>query len=84
MQGEENMARSRSNKRQKRALNTLSEKGAMATGLGVLFLLAPSLLGNSPLFKPLATVLHGLALLVLGFGLLLLVIHFSCKLEGDN
>jgi restriction system protein len=84
MQGEENMARSRSNKRQKRALNTLSEKGAMATGLGVLFLLAPSLLGNSPLFKPLATVLHGLGWPVLGFGLLLLGIHFALKSKADK
>ena len=46
-----NMARSKTNKRHKRALSTLLEKGVIATGMGIAFLIAPIFLGTSPVLK---------------------------------
>jgi restriction system protein len=84
MQGEKKMARSRSNKRQKRARNTLSEKGAMATGLGIIFLLAPLFLGSSPVLKSVAAGLRVPGWLSLGVGLVLLGIHFALKSKAEK
>lgn len=78
------MTRSKTNKRQRRARNTLAENGTVATGLGVIFLMAPLFLGSSPVFKPLASVLHSLGWPVMGFGLVLLGIHFAVKSKAER
>jgi restriction system protein len=84
MKGEKNMARSKTNKRPKRALATLLEKGVIATVMGVVFLMAPLFLGKSPLFKPLTTVMHAVGWPVLGLGLVLLGIHFALKSKAER
>lgn len=73
------MTRSKTNKRQKRAPDTLLGKGILATGLGIAFLIAPLFLGASPLLKPLAGALRTPGWLALGIGLVLLGIHFALK-----
>lgn len=69
------MARSKTSKRQKRALATLLEKGILAIVMGVAFLLAPVFFGTSPFLKPVATGLRLPGWLVLGVGLVLLAIY---------
>lgn len=52
------MARQKTNKRQKRALDELLEKGASITALGIVLLVVPLFLGASPMLKPLAGALR--------------------------
>lgn len=78
------MTRSRSNKRQKRALDTLLEKGIIATGMGVAFLLAPLFLGTSLVLKSIATGLRIPGWLSLGVGLMLLGIHFAFRSKAEK
>ena len=78
------MARSKTNKRQKRALNTLLEKGVIATGIGVAFLIAPIFLNTSPVLKSVAAGLRLPGWLALGIGLVLLGIHFALKSKAER
>lgn len=78
------MARSKINKRQKRALYTLLEKGIVVTVVGVIFLIAPVFFGTSPILKPLATGLRLPGWLALGVGLVLLAVHFALKRKGER
>jgi restriction system protein len=78
------MARSTASKQQKRALSTLLEKGILATGLGVIFLMAPVFLGASSILKPVATGLRIPGWLTLGLGLVLLGIHLALKSRADK
>jgi len=77
------MARSKTSKRQQRALYTLLEKGIVVTVIGVIFLMTPVFFGTSPILKPLATGLRLPGWLALGIGLLLLVVHFALKRKGN-
>jgi len=78
------MARSKTNTRKQRALETLLEKGILAAVLGIAFLMAPVFFGASLIFKPLATVLRTLGWPVLGFGLVLLGVHFALKSKAEE
>lgn len=78
------MARSKTNKRQKRGLDTLLEKGILATGLGVAFLLAPLVLSAVPILKPVAAGLRIPGWLALSVGLVLLGIHLALKSRADK
>lgn len=78
------MRRSKTNKRQKRALDTLLEKGIAAIGLGVAFLATPLFLGTSPVLKSVAAGLRLPGWLSLGVGLVLLGIHFAVKRKADK
>ena len=69
------MARSRSNKRQKRALNTLQEKGIGLCALGLGFLIIPWFIGSSPMLKVVAAGLRTPGWLALAAGVVLLGIH---------
>lgn len=77
------MARSKTNKRQKRALYTLLEKGIVAIVMGVIFLMTPVFFGTSPVLKPLATGLRLPGWLTLGVGVVLLAVHFALKRKGE-
>ena len=63
------------NKRRERALHTLQEKGYGACGLGLVMLIAPRLLGSSPVTAAVAQGLQTPGWLVFGAGLVLLTIH---------
>ena len=78
------MARSKTNKRQKRALNTLLEKGVIATGMGVAFLVAPIFLSTSPILKVVAAGLRLPGWVALSIGLVLLGIHFALKSKAER
>lgn len=78
------MSRSKTPKRQRRALNTLLEKGIVVTALGVAFLMAPLLLGASPILQPVAIGLRPVGWLALGFGLVLLAIHLAVKSKTEE
>ena len=78
------MARSKTNKRQKRALSTLLEKGVIATGIGVAFLIAPIFLSTSPILKSVAAGLRMPGWLALFLGLVLLGIHFALKSRAEK
>jgi restriction system protein len=82
IQGDKAMARSKTNKRQKRGLDTLLEKGILATGIGLAFLIVPSFFGPSPVLKAIASGLRTPAWLALGLGLVLLGIHFASKAKS--
>lgn len=73
------MTRSKTNKRQKRALDELLEKGAAVTALGIALLVVPLFLGASPIFKPLAGALRTPGWMALSIGLVLLGIRFVLK-----
>lgn len=78
------MTRSMTTKRRKRALDTLLEKGTVATGMGVALLMLPSFFESS---HPLKTVAAGLRLpgwLALCIGLLLMAIHMTLKSRSEN
>lgn len=70
------MARSKTNRRQKRAVDPLLEKGLMAIAIG-LMTLVPS--GFGPSLKPIAQALRLPGWLALGTGVLFLVAHFFIK-----
>jgi len=78
------MARSKTNKRQKRALSGLLGKGIFATTLGLAFLMAPLFLGASPILKPVAMGLRTPGWLALGLGLVLLGLHFALKSRTEE
>jgi restriction system protein len=69
------MARSKSNKRQKRAVNTLQEKGIGLCALGLGFLIIPWFIGSSPMLKVIAEGLRTPGWLALAAGVVLLGIH---------
>ena len=73
------MARSKTSKRQKRALDTLLEKGIIAIVMGVAFLMTPLFFGASPILKPVATGLRMPGWLALGVGMVMLAVHFALK-----
>jgi restriction system protein len=73
------MARSGSNKRQKRALNTLQEKGIGLCALGLGFLIIPWFIGSSPMLKVVAEGLRTPGWLALAAGVVLLGIHHITK-----
>ena len=78
------MTSSKNNKRQKRALDKLLEKGMIATVMGVAFLMAPLFFGASPILKPIATGLRIPGWLALGIGLVLLAIHLALKSKAEK
>lgn len=73
------MARSRSNKRQRRALTTLQEKGIGLCALGLGFLIIPWFIGSSPMLKAVAAGLRTPGWLALVAGMVLLGIHHLAK-----
>ena len=77
------MAWSITNKRTKRALNTF-EKGIFASVLGVVFLLAPSFSGSSPVLETVAAGLQVPGWLALGIGLALMAVHFAFKSKTEE
>lgn len=77
------MTRSKTNKRKKRALDELLEKGAYVTALGIALLVAPLFLGASPMFKTLAGALRTPGWMALGLGLVLLGIRFALKDKAE-
>ena len=77
------MAKSRSNKRSNRALNTLREKGIAVCALGVGMLLFPLFAGKSPILAAMASRLQPIGFMALLAGAALLGIHwFAKKKEG--
>ena len=78
------MKRSKANQPNKRALDTLLEKGITATALGVAFLAVPLLLSASPVLKSVAAGFRIPGWLSLGVGLLLLGIHFAARSRADK
>ena len=78
------MNRSKNDKRQKRTLNTLLEKGILATVIGVAFLLAPLFTGSSTMLKMLATGLRFPGWAALGVGVLLLCVNFVLNKKAVN
>lgn len=77
------MARSKTHKRQKRALDELLEKGAYVTALGVALLVAPLFLGTSPMLKSFAGGLRIPGWIALGIGLVLSGIRFALKDKAE-
>jgi restriction system protein len=80
------MAKSRSNKRKTRALNTLQEKGMALCALGLGMLIIPFFMGKSPLLAGLVGALRPVGGIALTGGLVLLVLHriANAKVEGAN
>lgn len=77
------MARSKTNKWQKRARGDFLEKGASLTALGLALLVLPLFLGASPMLKPLAGALRIPGWIALGIGLVLLAIRFALKSKAE-
>lgn len=73
------MTKAKPTKRQKRALNTLLEKGVVAIGLGIVFLLAPLFFKSSAILGAVAGGLRVPGWLALGIGLALIGIHHVTK-----
>lgn len=73
------MARSRSSKRQSRALNTLQEKGIAVCALGVGMLLLPFFMGASPIVAAVTAGLRPVGWLALVAGTALLGLHRFAK-----
>lgn len=80
---DEKMTKAKPTKRQKRALNTLLEKGVLATSLGIVFLAAPFFLKSSGILSAVAVGLRGPGWLALGTGLVLLGIHHATKAKVE-
>jgi len=78
------MARSRTNKRQKRALNTLQDKGIGLCGLGLGFLIIPWFIGSSPMLKVVAAGLRTPGWLALAAGVVLLGFHHVSKAKVEK
>ncbi len=80
------MARSKTNKRQRRALNTLQEKGIGLCALGLGFLIIPLFIGSSPMLNAVAAGLRIPGWLALAAGVVLLGIHHvtKAKVEGTS
>ena len=74
----------KTSKRQKRALDTLFEKGIIAIVMGVAFLMALQFFGTSSILKPVATGLRLPGWLALGIGLVLLAVHFALKSKAER
>ena len=73
------MARSRSDKRRSRAINTLQDKGISLVALGVGMLLVPLFAGTSPAVAAIAGGLQPIGWLVLLVGAVLLGVHRLAK-----
>lgn len=73
------MARSKSNRKRNRALNTLQEKGFAVCALGVGMLLIPFFVGSSPIVASMASVLRPIGFLALVAGAALLALHRFVK-----
>lgn len=73
------MARSRTSKRQSRALNTMQEKGIGLCALGMSFIVIPKFMGSSPVLNAVAAGLRIPGWLALAAGLALLGIHRFTK-----
>jgi restriction system protein len=78
------MARSRSTKRQSRALNTLQEKGFVACALGVGMLLVPFFMGASPIVAAITNALRPAGWLALATGLGMLALHRFAKSKASQ
>lgn len=78
------MARSKTTRRQKRALDQLLESGLIGTALGLAMVAAPAFVGASTQLKPMALALRLPGLMAMGLGLLLLVAHFVLKRRHDK
>jgi len=78
------MARSRTNKRQTRALNTLQEKGIGLCALGFGFLIIPLFLGSSPMLNAVTAGLRIPGWLALAAGVVLLGIHHLTKAKVEK
>ncbi|MDO9165528.1 MAG: restriction endonuclease, partial [Rhodoferax sp.] len=80
------MARSRSNKRQKRAVNKLQETGFRLCALGLGFLIIPWFIGSSPMLTVVAAGLRTPGWLALAAGVVLLGIHqlTQAKVANNN
>lgn len=78
------MAKSRSNKRNTRALNTLQEKGLGLCALGLAFLIIPWFMGSSPMLKVFATSLRIPGWLALAAGVVLLGLHRITKAKVEQ
>jgi restriction system protein len=78
------MNKSKNDKRQKRTLNAVLEKGILATVIGVAFLLAPLFTGSSTMLKTLATGLRFPGWAALGIGMLLLCVYFILNKKAVN
>ena len=81
---DEKMTKTKPTKRQKRALNTLLEKGVVATGLGVGLLAAPLFFGSSVILSAVAKGFRVPGWLALGVGLVLLGIHLATKAKLET
>jgi len=73
------MARSRSRKRNARALNTLLDKGLTACAIGIGMLVLPWFAGQSTLSTALANGLRPVGWIALSLGVFLLVVHALSK-----
>lgn len=73
------MAKSRSNKRKNRALNTMQEKGFGLCSLGLGMLAIPLFMGKSPMLAVFATAVRPMGWLALVLGVVLLGIHQVTK-----
>lgn len=73
------MTRSRSTKRQSRALNTLQEKGIAVCALGAVMLLFPLFAGGSPMVVAIASGLRPVGWSALAAGAVLLLLHRFVK-----
>jgi restriction system protein len=78
------MAKSRSNKRRNRALNTLQEKGIAVCALGVGMLLFPLFAGRSPILSAITNGLQPIGWMALLAGAALLGLHRFAKDKVDE
>ena len=80
---DEKMTKAKPSKRQKRALNTLLEKGILASGLGIVFLATPLFLKSSGILSAVAGGLRVPGWLALGIGMALIGIHHVTKAKVE-
>jgi len=78
------MKRSKTDKRHERALSNLLEKGIAAAGLGIVLLMAPTLLDSLPALRGLAAGLRIPGWLALGIGVVLLGIRLSVQSKAKK
>jgi len=78
------MAKSRSNKRKTRAINTLQEMGMKLCALGLGMLILPVFMGKSPVLVGIVDALRPVGGIALTGGLVLLVLHFITKVKDQQ
>lgn len=81
---DEKMTKAKPTKRQKRALNTLLEKGVVATGLGIALLAAPLFFGSSVILGAVAKGFRVPGWLALSVELMLLGIHLATRAKLET